>query len=145
MLTDQQLKDLFSSTRTVAVVGLSPRADRPSHGVAQALQAHGLRIVPINPAAAAGGQAILGEKAWPDLGSAAAYLREQGIAIDIVDVFRPSADVPPIADDAVLIGARALWMQLGVVNEQAAERARAAGLVVEMNRCLKVEWGRVMR
>jgi predicted CoA-binding protein len=90
------------------------------------------------------GGSILGEEAWPDLFGAAHYLRQQNLSIDIVDVFRESEAVPAIADDAIAAGAHALWLQQGVIHEQAAQRARAARLVVEMDRCLMVEWFRIM-
>ncbi len=144
MLSDEQLKALFLETRTVLVVGLSPKPYRPSHGVAAALQARGLRIIPVNPIEALAGNTILGERVWPDIESGARYLREQGLTLDIVDVFRDSSAVPPIVDSAIAADARALWLQIGVVHEQAARQAQEAGLQVEMDRCLKVEWARLM-
>lgn len=144
MLDQAQLRDIFSQTRTVAVVGLLPNPERPSHEVAQALQARGLRIVPINPVVAAGGGAILGEAAWPDLPSAARALAAQGVSIDIVDVFRTPSAVPAIVEEAIAVGAPVLWLQRGVVHEEAAARAQRAGLVVEMDRCLMVEWMRLL-
>lgn len=120
--------------RTIAVVGLSPKAHRDSHHVAEYLQQQGYRILPVNPQATE----ILGERCWPSLTEAAQHER-----IDLVDVFRNSADVPPIADEAIAIGARALWLQLGVRHDEAAARARAAGLLVVQERCTLVEHRRL--
>ena len=129
----EAMADILTHYRTVAVVGLSPKPHRDSYGVARYMQAQGWRIVPINPNAAE----ILGEKAYPTLEEAA---RHEPIAL--VNVFRNSADVPPVVDAAIAIGAKALWLQLGVVHDAAAAKARAAGLVVVQDRCLKVEWAR---
>jgi predicted CoA-binding protein len=115
------------------VVGLSPKPHRDSFGVAQYMQAHGWRIVPINPNASE----ILSEKAYATLTEAAEHER-----IDLVNVFRNSADVPPVVDEAMAIGAPALWLQLGITHEVAAAKARAAGLLVVQNKCLKVEHAR---
>ncbi len=128
---------ILQSTRTIAVVGLSPRPERDSHHVAQYLQQQGYRIVPVNPMAA--GQSILGEPCWPSLTEAARHHR-----IDLVDVFRNSAEVPPIADEAIAVGARALWLQLGVRHDGAAARARAAGLQVVQDHCTLVEHQRLV-
>ncbi len=122
------VRDLLTSARTIAVVGLSPKEARPSHQVARYLIAAGYEVIPVNP----GQSEILGRPCYPDLASVP-------VAVDIVDIFRRSEDVGPIVEAAVAIGARAVWMQLGVVNEEAAHRARAAGLTVVMDRCLKVE------
>ncbi|HET7560480.1 MAG TPA: CoA-binding protein [Limnochordia bacterium] len=119
---------IFAQTRTIAVVGLSPDPDRSSHGVASYLQQAGYRIIPVNPNA----RAVLGERAYPDL-------RSVPEPVDLVDVFRRSEFVPEIAEETVAISAKALWLQLGVVHEPAARRARAAGLTVVMDRCLAVE------
>jgi uncharacterized protein len=127
---DQAVAHILSQPRTVAVVGLSPKEHRDSYRVAQYMQAHGWRIVPINPNAAE----ILGVKAYPTLHEAA-----QHHTIELVDVFRNSADVPPVVDEAIAIGAQAIWLQLGVVHEAAATKARAAGLMVVQDRCLKIE------
>mgnify|MGYP002345527554 FL=1 len=116
--------------RTVAVVGLSPNAHRDSFGVAHYMQRQGSRIVPINPNASQ----ILGETCYPSLTEAARHH-----AIELVDVFRNGADVPPVVADAVTIGAKAIWLQLGVVHEAAAQQARDAGLLVVQNKCLLVE------
>ncbi len=116
--------------RTVAVVGLSPQAHRDSYEVAQYIQRQGWRIVPINPNATQ----ILGETCYPSLTEAARHH-----AIELVDVFRNSADVPPIVAEAIGIGAKAVWLQLGVLHEAAAQQARNAGLLVVQDRCLLVE------
>ncbi|NMM81314.1 CoA-binding protein [Acidovorax sp. SRB_14] len=128
---------LLRSCRTIAVVGLSPRPERDSHHVAEYLQQQGYRIVPVNPMAA--GQSILGEPCWPSLTEAARHHR-----IDLVDVFRNSAEVPPIAGEAIAVGARALWLQLGVRHDAAAAHARAAGLQVVQDRCTLVEHQRLV-
>jgi predicted CoA-binding protein len=140
--SDDALRQILQSCRTLAVVGLSPKEDRPSHEVAHYLQARGYRIVPVNPAAT--GSTILGERVYASLREADAALRTEGARIDLVDVFRKSEDVPPIAGDAIAIGARVLWLQLGVVNDAALAGARAAGLAAVQNHCLKIEHARLM-
>lgn len=132
---DDLALNILQTCRTIAVVGLSPKPERDSHHVAEYLQQQGYRIVPINPMATD----ILGERCWPTLSAVAQHLK-----IDLVDVFRNSADVPPIADEAIAIGARALWLQLGVQNDAACERARAAGLQVVQNHCALVEHQRLV-
>lgn len=139
MSSIQTLRRVLAECRTIAVVGLSPQWHRPSHFVGKYLLVHGYRMVPVNPVATQ----ILGEPCYPDLQAAAAALKAQGIAIDMVDCFRKSEDIGPLADDAIAIGAKCLWMQLGVVNEDAAARARAAGLDVVMDRCVKIEHARL--
>jgi predicted CoA-binding protein len=129
----ESIPQLLSAARTVAVVGLSIRPERASHQVASYLQQHGHRIIPINPTYA--GQSILGEHCYATLTQAS---KEHGV-IDIVDCFRKSEDILPIAEEAVAIGARCLWMQLGIVNEDAARLALKAGMMVVMDRCLKIE------
>jgi predicted CoA-binding protein len=136
----QEIDRLLAESRVIAVVGMSPKADRASHYVAAYLQQHGYRVIPANPVAA--GTRILGEHVYPTLTTAAAALAEQHILIDIVDVFRKPEEVLPIADEAAAIHAKALWLQLGVVNEVAAANARAAGLSVVMDRCIKIEHAR---
>ena len=135
---DNAALSILQNCRTIAVVGLSPKPERDSHHVAEYLQQQGYRIVPINPMATE----ILGERCWPTLTEAAQHLG--AVRIDLVDVFRNSADVPPIADEAIAIGARALWLQLGVQNDAACERARAAGLQVVQNHCALVEHQRLV-
>jgi len=130
--TAATMADILTRYRTVAVVGLSPKSHRDSFEVAQYMQAHGWRIIPINPNASA--SEILGETVYPSLQAAAALH-----PIDLVNVFRNSADVPPVVDDAIAVGAKAIWMQLGIAHEEAAQLARDAGLAVVQNKCLKVE------
>ena len=134
MSQTETIRQILATCRTVAVVGLSPKPERASFEVARYMQAHGWRIIPVNPVAAASGLTILGEPVYASLQEAA-----QHATIDLVDVFRNSADVPPVAQEAIAIGARALWLQLGIENAQAAAAAQAAGLWVVQNRCLKVE------
>lgn len=122
------IADLASTAKVIAVVGLSPKPDRPSHGVARYLQARGFQIVPVNPAETE----ILGEKSYP-------HLSDIPFGVDIVDVFRQSSAVPPIAEEAVKIGAKALWLQLGVISQEGAEIAERGGLKVVMDRCLEIE------
>lgn len=131
MQTDD-ITHILQHHRTVAVVGLSPKPHRDSYEVAEYMQRHGWRIIPVNPAA--GVAQILGEKVYPSLIDAAKV--EQ---IDLVDVFRRSEDVPPVAEEAVAIGAKGLWLQLGIEHPAAAAQARAAGLRVVQNKCLLVE------
>jgi hypothetical protein len=119
---------LLGRTRTIAVVGLSPKPDRPSYGVAQYLKAAGYRIIPVNPNATE----VFGEKAY-------ATLQDVPGDVDVVDIFRKPEDVPPVVDAAIAKGAKAVWMQTGIVNNAAAEAARAAGLSVVMDRCMMVE------
>ena len=125
---------ILSTCRTVAVVGLSPKPHRASFDVSRYMQAHGWRIIPVNPVAAAAGQPILGEKVYASLTEAA-----QVEKIELVNVFRHSEDVPPVAAEAIAIGAQALWLQMGIQNAAAAAAAQAAGLRVVQNKCLMVE------
>ena len=118
--------------RTIAVVGLSPKPHRASYAVARYMQAHGYRIIPVNPQA--GVDQILGEKVYATLTDAAQHER-----IDLVDCFRNSPDIPPVADEAIAIGAKVLWLQLGIRHEAAAQQAQAAGLRVVQDLCLKIE------
>lgn len=131
---DAQIKGILRSVKTIAMVGASANWNRPSYFAMKYLQDKGYRVIPVNPAAA--GQVILGEKVY-------ASLREIPEKVDMVDVFRASEHVPPIAADAIAIGAKVLWMQLGVRNDAAAETAEKAGLTVVMNRCPKIEYGRL--
>jgi predicted CoA-binding protein len=128
--SEAEIDGILATARTIAVVGLSDRSDRESHMVARYLQAHGYRIVPVNPAAAE----VLGERSYPDLGSI-----PPDVAIDVVDIFRKPEFIPAIVDEAITRGAKVIWMQLGLAHNAAAEKARAAGLVVVMDRCMKVE------
>ncbi|MFN0166844.1 MAG: CoA-binding protein [Bryobacteraceae bacterium] len=119
------IEDLLRASHTIAVVGLSPNLFRASHGVAQYLKEAGYRIIPVNP----GFPELLGEKCYPNL-------ERIPEPVDIVDIFRRSEFVPDLVDSAIRIGAKAVWMQEGVVDEEAAARARAAGLFVVMDRCI---------
>ena len=129
---------ILKTCRTIAVVGLSPKAHRDSYEVAEYMQSQGYRIVPINPVAAASNTPILGEKVYATLAEAAKVE-----TIDMVNCFRNSADIPPIATEAVQIKAQVLWMQLGIDNETAKAEAQAAGLAVVENRCLLIEHRRI--
>jgi predicted CoA-binding protein len=122
------ISHLLQRTRTIAVVGISDRPDRPSHFVSQYMQQAGYRIIPVNPRY----DTVLGVPCWPDLAS----IPE---SVDMVNVFRPSADTPPIARQAVAIEAQSLWLQQGIFNAEAEKIALDAGLQVVMDRCLKVE------
>jgi len=127
---------ILQQARTIAVVGLSDKPERASYGVAAYLQAHGYRILPVNPGYA--GQQILGETVHATLQEAASALGPD-VTIDIVDCFRKPEAIVPIARDAIAVGAGCLWMQLEIENAEAADLARAAGLDVVMNHCLKIE------
>lgn len=131
-----RLRRILARTRTVAVVGASPDAWRPSFGIMRYLQAAGFTVVPVNPTRA--GERVHGE-------TILASLADASVAIDLVNVFRRSDAAGQAVDDAIAAGAGAVWMQLGVVDERAAERGRAAGLDIVMNRCISVEHGRLMR
>jgi len=133
----ETIRALVSQPRTVAVVGLSPKQHRESYRVSAYMQQQGWRIIPINPVAADSGTAILGERVYATLADAARHER-----IELVNVFRNSEDVPPVVDETIAIGAPAVWMQLGISNEAAAAKARAAGLQVVQNKCLLVEHAR---
>ena len=119
---------LLRGVSTIAVVGISDKPERPSHEVARYLMEAGYRVVPVNPVI----DTVLGERCYPSLTAI-----PEDLAVDLVDVFRASEHVGPIVDEAIAIGAQGVWMQEGVVNETAAERARAAGLAVVMDRCTK--------
>ena len=129
---------ILKTCKTIAVVGLSPKVHRDSYEVAEYMQAQGYRIIPINPVAAASNSPILGEKVYATLLEAAKVEK-----IDMVDCFRNSADIPPIATEAVLIKAQVLWMQLGIDNAVAKNEAEAAGLAVVENRCLLIDHRRL--
>ena len=127
-------EQILKTCETVAVVGLSPRPNRPSNMVASYLKGHGYKIIPVNPR---GGE-ILGETCYPHLSS----IPE---SVDVVDIFRRPEEVPAIVEDAIKIGAKALWMQEGVIHEDAAARARGAGLLVVMDRCMLKEHRRLQK
>ena len=132
--SDQQIKDLLSTAHTIAVVGLSSSRVRASYGVSQYMQSAGYRIIPVNPKE----PQVLGEKAY-------ARLEDVPEKIDLVNVFRRSEFVPEIVDAAIRVGARAIWMQEGVADEAAAQRAREAGLFVVMDSCILKEHRRLLR
>lgn len=131
----QRIAHILQHCHNIAVVGLSSKPDRASFDVARYMQASGYRIIPVNP----NESEVLGEKAYASLSDAAAHER-----IDLVNCFRNSEDIPPIVDEAIAIGAKAVWMQLGVAHAEAAAKAEAAGLKVVQDHCLKIDH-RVMR
>jgi predicted CoA-binding protein len=131
--SDETIRALLRRARSIAVVGLSPKRERPSHEVAAAMQRVGYRIVPVRPGVAQ----VLGEPAYPNL-------RAIGQPVDLVDVFRAPEHVEPIVDACIELGVPALWLQEGVVNEPAARRAREAGITVVMDRCLYKEYLRLL-
>ena len=131
------IPQILQDSKTIAIVGLSNKPERASFGVAEYLQQQGYRILPVNPQYA--GDEILGERVHASLQEAADALAPSGQRIDIVDCFRKSEDIPPLARDAIAIRAGCLWMQLEIENQAAADLARAAGLDVVMNHCLKIE------
>ena len=130
----ETIRAILREAKTIAVVGLSPDPSRDSHGVARYLQLHGYRIVPVNPTATE----LLGETSYASLG-------DIPFPVDVVDVFRRSDAVPAIAEEAVQIGAKSLWLQLGVISQEGAETAERAGLRVVMDRCIMVEHRRAGR
>lgn len=131
---DDEIRQLLGSIHTIAVVGLSENPDRPAHGVAQALQGFGYRIIPVNPAA----DTVLGVEAVDGLSHI-------GESVDLVDVFRDPKHVPAIVDECIELSLPALWLQEGVVDENAALRAREAGMTVIMDRCMYKEYSRLMK
>jgi predicted CoA-binding protein len=138
-MDDEQepIRQCLTAATTIAIVGLSVHAERPSHGVAAYLQRQGYRIVPVNPAYA--GSEILGEICYPSLAAAAAALKSERKSIDIVDLFRKSAEVGAAIDDAITLGAPCVWLQLEVHDTAAVERAERAGLLVVTDKCIKIE------
>lgn len=133
MNSDDALKEILLSAGTVASVGLSSNPEKDSYGVASYLMGQGYRIIPVNPTATE----ILGEKSYPDLQSVPDK-------IDVVQVFRKPEDVPPIVDDAIQSGAKVIWMQEGIVHEEAAQKAREAGLQVVMDACMRASHQRLI-
>ncbi|HSF48891.1 MAG TPA: CoA-binding protein [Burkholderiales bacterium] len=128
----QTLRRVFKENRVIAVVGLSANWYRPSYFAAKYMMDHGYRVIPVNPQY----EQVLGQKCYPDL-------RAIAQKVDIVDCFRKSEEILSIAEDAIAIAAKVLWMQIGVINQAAADKARAAGLTVVMNRCVKIEYARL--
>jgi predicted CoA-binding protein len=131
---DSLLLGILRSTRTIAMVGVSPNWNRPSYFAMRYLQRKGFRVIPVNPRAI--DVPILGEQVYPDLESIP-------VGVDVVDVFRRPDETPPIADAAVGIGAKVLWLQLGIRNPEAQRIAEAGGLTVVQDRCMKIEYGRL--
>ena len=132
--SDAQLRSILQRVKTIAMVGASSNWNRPSYFVMKYLQGKGYRVIPVNPGIA--GQMLLGETAY-------ASLRDIPEPVDMVDVFRPARDAPAIVDDAIAIGAKVVWMQLGLRHEAGAAKAERSGLKVVMNRCMKIEFGRL--
>jgi hypothetical protein len=130
LIADEDIKALLGSARTIALVGTSDRPNRPSYGVMAMLQRHGYRVIPVNPQIT--GEHVHGEFVFRDLS-------QLGDPIDIVDIFRNSAAAAEAVDQAIAVGAKAVWMQLGVINHAAAARAEAAGLQVVMDRCPAID------
>ena len=140
-MSQQEIKHILTKYKTVAVVGLSREPDKPSYEVAAYLKKHGFRIVPVNPFA----DEILGEKSYKSLLEGPAEVQE---TIEVVDIFRPSKDVPPIVEQVIKLRAIhgkpfVVWMQLGIVNAEAAEKARKAGLTIVMDKCIMAEHRRL--
>ncbi len=129
-MTEEEMKKILSESKTVAVVGISPKEDRASYIVAAYLKSKGYRIIPVRP----DGEEILGEKVYSSL---AAIPKE--IDVDVVDIFRKSEDVPPIVEEAIRRGAKTVWMQEGIIHQEAAKKAEKAGLIVVMDHCMKKE------
>ena len=132
--SDAEIAELLQGIRTIALVGASDRPDRPSYGVMKFLQDHGYRVIPVNPQIT--GEHVHGEYVWRELS-------QIGEPIDMVDIFRRPQAAGEAVDEAIAAGAKAVWMQLGVINEEAAARAEAAGLKVVMDRCPKIEIARL--
>ncbi|MSQ13823.1 MAG: CoA-binding protein [Dehalococcoidia bacterium] len=126
------IEQLLKESKVVAVIGLSPNPARDSNRVAQYLKAQGYRVIPVNPNA----EEVLGERCYPSLA-------DVPVKIDLVDIFRRSEDVPPIVDEAIAAGAKVIWMQLGIVHKEAAQKAADAGLDVIMDKCTMVEHGQL--
>jgi predicted CoA-binding protein len=130
LTSDRDIADLLSRVRTIALVGASDRPSRPSYGVMKYLQSRGYRVFPVNPQIT--GEHVHGEYVWRELS-------QIGEQIDMVDIFRRSQAAGEAVDEAIAVGAKAVWLQIGVINEEAAARAEAAGLQVVMDRCPKID------
>jgi uncharacterized protein len=130
LTSDNDIRELLTNARTIAMVGASDRPDRPSYRVMKYLQDQGYRVFPVNPQIT--GEQVHGEYVWRELA-------QIGEPIDIVDIFRRPMAAGEAVDEAIAVGAKAVWMQIGVINEEAAQRAEAAGLKVVMDRCPKIE------
>ncbi len=134
-MKDAEIKEILSRSKTIAVVGISPKEDRPSYRVAAYLKSKGYHILPVRP----DGDAILGEKVYHSLSEI-----PKEIEIDVVDIFRRPEDIPPIVEEAIQRGTKVIWMQEGIVNEEAAAKSEKAGLKVVMDRCVKKEHQRLI-
>jgi predicted CoA-binding protein len=134
-MRDEEIKDTLCNVKTVAVVGISPKEDRPSYIVASYLKSKGYRIIPVRP----DGEEILGEKVYHGLSEI-----PKEIGVDVVDIFRRSEDVPPIVEEAIQRGAKVVWMQEGVIHKEAGEKAEKVGVKVIMDRCMKKEHQRLL-
>jgi len=134
-MEDEEIEETLRNAKTVAVVGISPKEDRPSYIVALYLKSKGYRIIPVRP----DGEEILGEKVYHGL-----LEIPKEIGVEVVDIFRRSEDVPPIVEEAIQRGAKVVWMQEGVIHKEAGEKAEKAGLKVVMDRCMKKEHQRLM-
>ncbi len=133
-MKEEEIKDTLSRSKTIAIVGISPKPDRPSYVVAAYLKSKGYRIIPVRP----DGEEILGERVYHSLTEI-----PQEIAVDIVDIFRKPEDVPPVVEEAIRRGAKVVWMQEGITHPEAAGKAEKAGLKVVMDRCIKKEHQRL--
>lgn len=131
---EEDIKQLLQKSNTIAVVGISRKEDRDSYKVAKYLKEHGFKIIPVNPRY----EEVLGEKCSKSLS-------DIPFSVDIVDIFRKPESIPPIVDEAIKIGAKAVWMQLGLAHNASAKKAREAGLEVVMNKCIKIEHSRLLR
>ena len=134
-MKDEEIKDTLRHFKTVVVIGISPKEDRPSYIVASYLKSKGYQIIPVRP----DGEEILGEKVYHSLSEI-----PKEIGVDVIDIFRRSEDVPPVVEEAIQRGAKVVWMQEGVVHKEAGEKAEKAGLKVVMDRCMKKEHQRLL-
>jgi len=134
-MKDEEIKDTLRHFKTIVVIGISPKEDRPSYIVASYLKSKGYRIIPVRP----DGEEILGEKVYHSLSEI-----PKEIGVDVVDIFRRSEDVPPVVEEAIQRGAKVVWMQEGVIHKEAGEKAEKAGLKLVMDRCMKKEHQRLL-